>query len=298
MGYTRKQKRVCKNTRKGVYKNTRKGGAIRDVLTEIRELIKNPNSKYMWKDDAKYEELKDAFSSFDVNTLDPNEFDETEYSKLLQEMRDLQWSNLTEEQKKELRALIKYEQGPTRNIVRNKSGNPMNDVTIENRIRAILERQQPLTEEAIVWRGHARGPKHILPISWFSASSSREIATKFKVGEACCMFKIHLQPGVKVLDLYKVYKSYGIQNPFTEQKRLRSLLEDRDVIFFFNYGAYGEIIVEEGGTFYKDKDCVEKGFKAINSKKTVFETYYFPKDITYVPREGNWKESLFGLENE
>ncbi len=287
MVHTRKQKRAKKRTRKH-------GGGIREILTEIRELIQNPNSRYMWKDNDSYENLKETFMSFNMNTIDPGEFDEKTYSDLLQEMQGLQWSHLTDEQKSELRALILYEQGPTRNIVRNSYGNLMNSVTIEQRIRDILERQEPLLEELIVWRGHAGGPKQIMPISWFSTSKTEEVAKRYKGGEKCCMFKIHVQPGVKVLDLYKIYKEYGIENPAQESKRLRSLLQRRDTPLFLNYGMYGEIIVDEGGTFYKDKERTEKGFKPTNSKKTAFETYYFPKASNYTPREGIWNERLFG----
>lgn len=240
----------------------------------------------MWPSKEHYERIKHNFNALNINTANLANFNESRYTSLLQEMRNLQWDHLSDEQKHELRALIEYEKGPTRDKL------PMNTETVENRIRSILERQPPLEHEITVWRGHYGRPKHILPISWFSTSSNESIALKYKTG-SCCLFKIHVQPGVRIIDLYKLYLTYGIENPYKEQRRLRSLFRDIDYWLLVNYATYGEIIVEEGGTFYKDPERKEKGFKPINTKKTSFETWYFPKEEGYQYRQGVWDEDLF-----
>ncbi len=190
--------------------------------------------------------------------------------------------NLTNKQKRNVRTLLQYEIDSSRKI-RLKSKNTgkfFNELTIENRIRHILDAEDPLTSELIVWRGQQNCT--IKPTSWFSTSKRDDIARSYG---GKCVFKIHLQPGIKCIDLYKFYKKYGIHNPYTEQNVVRNLLENSSLKITDDYATFEEVIVQEGGVFWIDADKTKKGFKHIGQLPLIgstkmmdaYETYYFPE---------------------
>lgn len=189
--------------------------------------------------------------------------------------------NLTNDERRNVRTLLQYEIDPTRTIrLKSKNtGEYLNDLTLENRIRRILDVQTPLASELIVWRGQHNCT--IEPSSWFSTSKRDDIARSYG---GTCAFKIHLQPGIKCIDLYKVYETYGIHNPYTEQNVVRNLLQDKSLKITDDYVTFEEVIVQEGGTFWEDAGKTTRGFKHIGQlplvgtakMMDVYETYYFP----------------------
>ncbi len=195
--------------------------------------------------------------------------------------------NLNEEQKKELRALITYESNPC-----SRDNKCLDDnLTVFQRIRELLKKQEPLQEELLVWRGHLQ-QKYINPGIWFSTTTKESYAQGFTGDDECtdlqgnliyddgCLFKIHIQPGVKVVNVHNLYKEYGFGNPSKESAKVNELFQEKKW-GLFNYEKEGEIIVEEGGEFYTDSTKTVKGFKKIEDD--VFETYYYPPSESYVP---------------
>lgn len=196
--------------------------------------------------------------------------------------------NLSPEELNDLRAVIIYEQFNKRNMYMSpKTGKPMNILTIQQRIQSILDKQEPLKEEKIVWRGHFRG-NTIQPDSWFSTSELRDISHSYGSRH---LFKIHLQPGTKCLDLYKFYSKYNITNPYNETNYLRNLFNNATYEPLDNYLTFREIIVDSGGSFWQDKAKTKPGFKITKKEQYgmlnennpepylyEYDTYYFPKD--------------------
>jgi hypothetical protein len=179
-----------------------------------------------------------------------------------------------------------------------------------------------------VWRGQnkvKRGPRgeatepecRIEPVSWFSTSTDERIAKGYAL-RGRCLFKIHLMPKVRCFDLYDLYKEYGMTNPYKEQKKVRALLHYPSYKTTADYSQYGEVIVEEGGKFYKDPEKKEEGFlysgktyhmeypvmnesgemvfERIGYKRVVhiWETWYFPPKPDYKPPNKNFNWNDFG----
>jgi hypothetical protein len=139
---------------------------------------------------------------------------------------------------------------------RNTSATPYKG-TIEFQIQSILNKQTPLTQEHILYRAHLADSPTILPRSWFSTGKDLNtvLAGHTKPGQTCCIFTIHVMPGVRVLDIDTIY-----ENP--------------------EY-AEGEVVVNRGGIFYKDAGKMLEGFveRAPIHGITHFETWYFPRTI-------------------
>ena len=140
--------------------------------------------------------------------------------------------------------------------------------------------------------------------SWFSTSLDRDIAKEYGIN----LFKIHIQPGVKVLDLYKEYNKYGIDNPVNNVYKMRAYMRRHDFMYPIakvtrNYKRYKEYIVEGGGTFYKDINKTEEGVKEVYSTSCksnttypiYYETYYFPP--TEPLAEKQWSKNLYKTVN-
>jgi hypothetical protein len=129
--------------------------------------------------------------------------------------------------------------------------------TIEERIQSILDRVSPLTEERIVYRGHQSYSKTIIPSSWFSTSSDLEKVHSQHISEYadCCLFKIHLLPGIQCFPIDDLIKASG--------KNATGFDES-------------EIIVNGGGVFYADKELTRPGFALPYKSKDIdmFETWY------------------------
>lgn len=117
-------------------------------------------------------------------------------------------------------------------------------------VQKLINSQHPLKHELIVYRGHKNSPNTINPRNWFSTSSSIKIARDEYAGKECCLFKIHVQPGISVL-------------------HVNNLLNNIEM-----YKDENEIIVNGGGEFFKDSKKSEVGF---TYKNGMYHTYYFPK---------------------
>lgn len=274
-----------------------KGGTKKNTYNKVMNLIKNPNSYYAFSYDD-----KNMWPSKNYNTAkyyleetSINEMNESKLAKLLQELEAVQLNKYKPNELAELRALVKYERSPERGKIftgRMSETGYLNEVTIENRIRTILARQKPLEKEKLVWRGQnkvKRGPRgeatepecRIEPVSWFSTSTDERIAKGYAL-RGRCLFKIHLMPGVRCFDLYDLYKEYGMTNPYKELKKVGALLHSPSYKTNADYSQYGEVIVEEGGKFYKDPELSKEGFKYIG---TDYRTKY--------PRMTNKGEMIF-----
>jgi hypothetical protein len=76
-------------------------------------------------------------------------------------------------------------------------------MNIEQQIQRLLNLQSPLAEELVLFRGHSATSPVIIPRSWFATSDdeARVREQHISTGADCCLFKIHVQPGIKVLDV-------------------------------------------------------------------------------------------------
>ncbi len=191
-------------------------------------------------------------------------------------------SNLSNDEKQNVRAIVLYEQmNPNRN--KTMKGNSM---TIQQRIQSLLQKQTPLTDSIVVWRGQWN--QTIIPAAWFSSSFYDKIARSYGGRN---LFKIHLQPGVRCLDMYDFYRRHGIENPYMEQNAMKHLMKNEPITFYDDYGTFGEVLVSSGGSFWQDSEKTKAGFRYIgkisqvepgtwkNSEEDfmdMYETYYFP----------------------
>ncbi len=135
-------------------------------------------------------------------------------------------------------------------------------MTIRERIESLLLKQPPLTNEMVVWRGQSHNV--IEPTSWFSTSHRDEVARSYG---GSYLFKIHLQPGIHALDMYKYYAAANITNPYSEPNTIRAFLENNALIMSNNYVTFEEVIVQGGGQFWKDAAHTEKGFREIGAMR-------------------------------
>ena len=128
------------------------------------------------------------------------------------------------------------------------------NMTIEQQIQRLLNSQSPLAEEIVLFRGQSATSPIIIPRSWFATSDdeARVREQHISIGADCCLFKIHVQPGIKVLDV-------------------------NNLIGNTNYDEH-EVIVDGGGVFYTSKDGFEQGFidRGLVRGVRMFESWYSP----------------------
>ncbi len=195
-------------------------------------------------------------------------------------------SNKSNNEKKNLQAVLMYERSPdkTRKL-------PKTLITVGERIGNLIDAQSPLTAPLVVWRGQY--DQTIDPnLSWFSTSLRSDVARSYSYRY---VFKIHLQPGNKIINMYKYYDTYGIKNPAKEANDISKYLDFnfKNNRYFTNndYTQFQEVLVEKGGSFWKDPEKTQKGFRWIGKahpteagtfenihdiEMDVYETYYFP----------------------
>jgi hypothetical protein len=318
-------------------------------IYEIREMIKTPESEFLFperksiinyikSEPEKYtlkltktwnNSIKDftvdilkplskkgikfpSYESFKEWILTPDTLEELNsnfINKLYEYLKRVQITQYNNTQIKNLRSLLNYERKPyiRGSPIINKNTNPLNNITVETRIQRILNRQPPLEKELILWRGQHQD--FMVSPSWFSTSSDKNIAKIY----GPYLFKIHVQPGVKVLDLYKEYKNtYGIKNPVDDIYKIRAYMRRHDFIhpiakYTRNYKSYKEHLVEGGGKFYKSinemGEGIEEGFTEVyntshrnnKTKPVYYETYYFPPAEPL--EEIEWSNKLYSSNN-
>lgn len=194
--------------------------------------------------------------------------------------------NLSNNQKKNLQAVLIYERSPdkTRKL-------PKSLITIGERISNLIENQPPLTDSLVVWRGQYN-PTIDPDLGWFSTSLRDDVARSYSFRN---LFKIHLQPGIKAIDMYNYYNKLGIKDPAKEANDISKYLNFnfKNNRYFTNndYTQFQEILVNKGGSFWKDPEKTQKGFRLIGKvhptypgsfdnvsdvEMNVYETYYFP----------------------
>jgi hypothetical protein len=133
--------------------------------------------------------------------------------------------------------------------------------TIEKHIDNLLK-EQPLTTDGslVVYRGHDSDSRTIRATSWFSTSNDVKKVRRQHIskGADCCLFKLHILPGIHVIKVDEVLDSLKSKKTGYDES---------------------EIIVEGGHTFYDSKDLTSPGFKdsGLIEGVQVFETWYSPK---------------------
>ena len=193
--------------------------------------------------------------------------------------------------KRNIAAVRWYVEECTRNIMRNREGCPLNSKPVEEQITDILKKQSPLTKSIILWRGHVKSPETISSHTWFSTSESQKSAKNLftNADSGCCLFKIHVMPGIHVFNVTKVLRTSpktprsvrssrsspksSPKSPTRSKRKnntLREVLQEEK-----------EWIVEGGGVFYKDKEGTQKGFR---QQDGYYETYYYPKGVFASPK--------------
>jgi hypothetical protein len=134
---------------------------------------------------------------------------------------------------------------------------PKNTITIRQRVQNLLDKQEPLKKGIVVYRGHSEDAHFIRPDSWFSTSANERMVREHHIAEkaTCCLFKINVMPGIRVLDVYKVLRAAGVN---------RTGFEDEE-----------ELIVDGSGVFLKGPDR-SPGFREVTDESglTIFETWY------------------------
>jgi hypothetical protein len=142
-----------------------------------------------------------------------------------------------------------------------------NALTIEERVQNLLNIAKPLKSEIIVYRGHNPRSTVLYSDSWFSTSSDVTKVRRQHVsnGTTCCLFKLHLQPGIQTIYVDDTIKKAGLKRtPFKES----------------------EIIVNGGGYFYIDDSLTREGFRQIEDYDgiTQYEAWYSTKVPIRGPR--------------
>lgn len=143
--------------------------------------------------------------------------------------------NIPEYSKKELNALLYYIKENEIGIP-HKNHTPTNTINAYERIKSMLEKTPPIKYPITVWRG--QGSKNLDTQRWFSTSKKKAVAEEEFGGDDGYLFKILIQPGVRVLDVNSILDSYNLD----EGARYR----------------YEEEIIVDVGSFrnirYSDKD--------------------------------------------
>ena len=133
--------------------------------------------------------------------------------------------------------------------------------TIERHIGELLK-EQPLTTggSLVVYRGHDSDSRTIRATSWFSTSNDVKKVRRQHIskGADCCLFKLHILPGIHVIKVDEVLDSLKSKKTGYDES---------------------EIIVEGGHTFYDSDTLISPGFKDMGLIEgvQVFETWYSPK---------------------
>ncbi|KKL19820.1 hypothetical protein LCGC14_2461620, partial [marine sediment metagenome] len=74
-------------------------------------------------------------------------------------------------------------------------------------IKTGISQMPKSTEELVVFRG--QGTDEINPKYWFSASTEQEISLEKFTAVHCCLFVLYVQPGVKLLPVYKFERNFN-----------------------------------------------------------------------------------------
>lgn len=123
------------------------------------------------------------------------------------------------------------------------------------RLAEILPFWPAAEREFVVYRGQHADDSIIRPAAAYSASISKDVAATEFSHESCCVFKIHVMPGIRFLDVNNVL---GPDHKHADEE---------------------EILIE-GGEFWQDKARSARGFtemKNLYKGKKVFKTWLFPK---------------------
>jgi hypothetical protein len=126
-----------------------------------------------------------------------------------------------------------------------------NALTIEQRIQNLLNASPPLRDEILVYRGHSPvSPTIYSDRGWFSTSSDLDKVLRQHISDdtSCCLFKIHLVPGIKYINVDATIERAGLEKTGYDES---------------------EIIVNGGGTFYANPELTKVGFKQIDPAERV-----------------------------
>jgi hypothetical protein len=156
-----------------------------------------------------------------------------------------------------------------------------NALTIEQRIQNLLNASPPLRDEILVYRGHSPvSPTIYSDRGWFSTSSdvNKVLRQHISDGTSCCLFKIHILPGIKYINVDATIERAGLENTGYDES---------------------EIIVNGGGTFYANPELTEEGFKEIKSavRITNIETGRVSGSMEYTGLFGHLVKHKYKIEN-
>lgn len=128
--------------------------------------------------------------------------------------------------------------------------------TCDDKCRQIIKNNIRDKQEITVYRGHGSEPDFINSnVHWFTTSKSKDVAKREFANAECCLFTIHVQIDVPILDVYKYI-------PKTK------------------FGYEDEVIVAGGGVFYNSEKMNTIGFKNLgNGEYETWYTFLNPKKI-------------------
>lgn len=156
-----------------------------------------------------------------------------------------------------------------------------NALTIEQRIQNLLNASPPLTDEILVYRGHSPvSPTIYSDRGWFSTSSdiNKVLRQHISDGTSCCLFKIHILPGIKYINVDATIERAGLENTGYDES---------------------EIIVNGGGTFYANPELTRVGFTEINPAERItnIETGYVSGSMRHKGVFGHLVKHKYKIEN-
>ncbi len=179
---------------------------------------------------------------------------------------------------------------------REKYGERLNDITVNDRIKSLLQKQTPLEHSITVYRGQ-KGNETIKANkgSWISTSESIKEAFSFlnSNDKKCCLFKIHVMPGIRVLYVHPTLKKAGLSAKSYEDEKEIIIDDDGDFSSFDETTVNGIRMFETTFSPHKAKENVKeipKNKTPVNSR-TPQELYNSHKglgeDFEFVESEEN-----------
>jgi hypothetical protein len=182
----------------------------------------------------------------------------------------------------ELLALQYYVKEHSKSYRTNKNLKQVNNVTVNDRVKSLLQKQNPLEHKMILYRGQTPDSKNIKANqgSWISTSETIESAKDFlnTTKEKCCLFKIHVMPGIRVLNVHEALSKAGLYAKSYEDEK-EFIVDDNGVFSNFDEKTMNGITMFET-TFspHKSKENINSETPA-NKKEQPFVNERIPQQL-------------------